>query len=274
MTLPAEATSTGAETIAGLPHELARAVEGYARRLDVPKIREAYEMAEEAHRGQRRASGETFVSHAVEVATILAQFRLDTASIVAGLIHDVVEDTQYSLADVEARFGHEVASVVDGVTKIGKVRFRSQSEHQAENYRKLLLSMAEDARVILIKLADRLHNMRTLEHLPRDKRQRVARETREIYAPLAHRLGMAQVKWELEDLAFKFLEPEEYEELRKLVHGRRTERERQVLDFQRPLEELLKDAGIRWRSPGDRSTCGPSTGRSSSAGSRSRRSTT
>ena len=244
MTLPAEATSTGAETIAGLPHELARAVEGYARRLDVPKIREAYEMAEEAHRGQRRASGETFVSHAVEVATILAQFRLDTASIVAGLIHDVVEDTQYSLADVEARFGHEVASVVDGVTKIGKVRFRSQSEHQAENYRKLLLSMAEDARVILIKLADRLHNMRTLEHLPRDKRQRVARETREIYAPLAHRLGMAQVKWELEDLAFKFLEPEEYEELRKLVHGRRTERERQVLDFQRPLEELLKDAGI------------------------------
>ncbi|MEX0935394.1 MAG: bifunctional (p)ppGpp synthetase/guanosine-3',5'-bis(diphosphate) 3'-pyrophosphohydrolase, partial [Gemmatimonadota bacterium] len=239
-----EATPTPTATIRGMPRDLARVLEGYAQRLDVAKIREAYELAEEAHRGQERASGETFVTHAVEVSTILGQFKLDTASIVAGLVHDVVEDTLYSLADIEEKFGEEVASIVDGVTKIGKVRFRSHTERQAENYRKLLLSMAEDARVILIKLADRLHNMRTLEHLPPDKRRRIALETREIYAPLAHRLGMAQVKWELEDLAFKFLEPEEYEELRSLVQARRKERERQILEFQRPLEELLRQAEI------------------------------
>ncbi|MSR23140.1 MAG: bifunctional (p)ppGpp synthetase/guanosine-3',5'-bis(diphosphate) 3'-pyrophosphohydrolase [Gemmatimonadetes bacterium] len=245
MTPPTETTPRASETILGIPRDLARVLEGYARRLDVPKIREAYELAEEAHRGQRRASGETFVSHAVEVATILGQFKLDTVSIIAGLVHDVVEDTRYSLADVEERFGREVASVVDGVTKIGKVQFRSHTEHQAENYRKLLISMAEDARVIMIKLADRLHNMRTLEHLSEEKQQRVARETREIYAPLAHRLGMAQLSGELEDLAFKFLEPTEYEELRKLVHERTKERERQVLEFQKPLERLLQEGGIR-----------------------------
>ncbi len=241
---PTETATSSTPTIRGIPRELARALEGYAQRLDVEKIRRGYELAEEAHRGQTRASGESYVTHSVDVATILAQFKLDTASIVAGLIHDVVEDTQYTLADIEERFGAEVASIVDGVTKIGKVRFRSHTERQAENYRKLLLSMAEDARVILIKLADRLHNMRTLEYLPREKQRRVALETREIYAPLAHRLGMAQVKWELEDLTFKFLEPEEYEELRVLVQARRRERERQILEMQRPLKELLDGAGI------------------------------
>jgi GTP diphosphokinase / guanosine-3',5'-bis(diphosphate) 3'-diphosphatase len=240
----AEARSTPTPTIRGLPRELARALEAYADRVDVDQIVAAYQLAEEAHRGQKRASGESYVSHSVEVALILARFRLDTASIVAGLIHDVVEDTQYTLADIRERFGQEVASIVDGVTKIGKVRFRSNTERQAENYRKLLLSMAEDARVILIKLADRLHNMRTLRHLPPEKQRRVALETREIYAPLAHRLGMAQVKWELEDLCFEFLEPESHEELRKLVQARRKERERQILELQRPLEDMLKEAGI------------------------------
>jgi GTP diphosphokinase / guanosine-3',5'-bis(diphosphate) 3'-diphosphatase len=247
MTTPArtaKSASTPTPTVRGLPRPLARALEAYAQRVDVDAIRAAYEMAEEAHRGQKGAAGESVVSHSVEVATILAQFKLDTASIVAGLIHDVVEDTQYSLADVRERFGREVASIVDGVTKIGKVRFRSHTERQAENYRKLLLSMAEDARVIVIKLADRLHNMRTLEHLPPEKQRRVARETREIYSPLAHRLGMAQVKWELEDLCFQFLEPEEHQQLRKLVQARRKERERQILELQRPLEELLEEAGI------------------------------
>jgi GTP diphosphokinase / guanosine-3',5'-bis(diphosphate) 3'-diphosphatase len=248
MTVPTDTaspqTSPQPVTIPGIPRGLARALEGYAGRLDVAKIREAYELAEEAHRGQKRASGETFVTHAVEVAKILGQLKLDSASIIAGLIHDVVEDTVYSLTDIESRFGPEVAAIVDGVTKIGKVRFGSHTERQAENYRKLLLSMAEDARVILIKLADRLHNMRTLEHLPEEKRQRIALETREIYAPLAHRLGMAQVKWELEDLCFKFLEPKEYYELRDRVQAGRKERERQILEFQRPLEELLRDAGI------------------------------
>ncbi|NIP58828.1 MAG: RelA/SpoT family protein, partial [Gemmatimonadetes bacterium] len=170
--------------------------------------------------------------------------RLDTASIVAGLIHDVVEDTALTLEEIEERFGEQVALIVDGVTKIGKVRFRSHTEHQVENYRKLLLSMAEDARVILIKLADRLHNMRTLEHLPPEKRQRIALETREIYAPLAHRLGIASIKWELEDLAFKHLEPEAYTDLRKKVQQRRKERERQILEMQRPLEGALDRAEI------------------------------
>jgi GTP diphosphokinase / guanosine-3',5'-bis(diphosphate) 3'-diphosphatase len=237
-------TPAPAATLSGLPEALARELEPYADRLDLDRVRTAYALAAEAHRGQRRASGEGFVSHAVEVAIILAQLKLDTASLVSGLIHDVVEDTQFSLTDVEERFGAEVARIVDGVTKIGKVQFRSHTERQAENYRKLLLSMAEDARVILIKLADRLHNMRTLEYLPRDKQRRIALETREIYAPLAHRLGMAQVKWELEDLCFKFLEPEEYEELRSLVQQRRNERERQVLEMQRPIAELLSEAGI------------------------------
>ncbi len=245
MKLPAaQSPPTTTPTIRGLPRSLARELEAYADRLDIDRIREAYELAVAAHEGQKRASGHNYVSHTVEVATILAQLKLDTASIVAGLVHDVVEDTAWSLTDVEERFGEDVAGIVDGVTKIGKVRFRSHTERQAENYRKLLLSMAEDARVILIKLADRVHNMRTLEYLPREKQRRVALETREIYAPLAHRLGMAQMKWELEDLSFKFLEPDEYEDLRRKVQQRRKERERQVLEVQRPLEELLQGHGI------------------------------
>jgi guanosine-3',5'-bis(diphosphate) 3'-pyrophosphohydrolase len=240
----ATSTSGPTPTIRGLPRPLARALEAYADRLDVDSIRAAYDLAVDAHAGQRRASGEQYVSHPVEVATILATLRLDTASIVCGLIHDTVEDTTTSLADVEARFGREVATIVDGVTKLGKVEFRSATELQVENYRKMLLSMADDARVILVKLADRVHNMRTLEHLPDHKRRRIALETREIYAPLAHRLGMAAIRWELEDLSFKFLEPEAYEALTKQVRQRRKERERQILEMQRPLEEALADAGI------------------------------
>jgi guanosine-3',5'-bis(diphosphate) 3'-pyrophosphohydrolase len=231
-------------TIRDLPRPLARAMERYADRLDVDRVREAYQLAVEAHEGQTRASGEAYVTHVVEVATLLAQFKLDTSSLVAALVHDVVEDTQVNLTVIEERFGYEVGQIVDGLTKIGKVEFKSNTEQQVENYRKLLLSMAQDARVILIKLADRLHNMRTLEHLRSEKRQRIALETREIYAPLAHRLGMAALKWELEDLAFKFLEPEAYEELTKKVQKSRKERERQILEMQRPLIEELKQAGI------------------------------
>ncbi|MFC1660096.1 RelA/SpoT family protein [Gemmatimonadota bacterium] len=231
-------------TIRGIPRPLARAMERYAERLDVDRVRDAYELALEAHAGQKRASGEDYVTHVVEVATLLAQFKLDTASLVAALVHDVVEDTTFNLTDVEERFGFEVGQIVDGVTKIGRVEFRSHTEQQVENYRKLLLSMAQDARVILIKLADRLHNMRTLEHLPPEKRERIALETREIYAPLAHRLGMAALRWELEDLAFKFLEPEAYDQLRRNIQQSRKERERQILEMQRPLLEELKAAGI------------------------------
>jgi len=231
-------------TIQGLPRLLARALEAYADRLDVDAIRDAYELAAEAHARQTRASGQDYVTHSIEVATLLAQLRLDTASIIVGLIHDVVEDTEISLADLEQRFGAEVATIVDGVTKLGKVRFRSATEHQVENYRKMLLSMAQDARVILVKLADRVHNMRTLEHLSEHKRRRIALETREIYAPLAHRLGMAAIRWELEDLSFKFLEPDAYAALTKKIKQRRKEREREVLEMRRPLEEALEEADI------------------------------
>ncbi len=231
-------------TIRGIPRPLARALEAYADRLDVDAIRRAYELAVASHAGQRRASGDEFVSHTVEVATILAGLRLDTATIVAGLVHDVVEDTAMTLLELEERFGAEVATLVDGVTKIGKVQFRSHTEQQVENYRKLLLSMAEDARVILIKLADRLHNMRTLEHLPEGKRRRIALETREIYAPLAHRLGIFSIKWELEDLAFKFVEPEIHEDLVRKIQRRRRERERHIVELKVPLEEELARHGI------------------------------
>jgi GTP diphosphokinase / guanosine-3',5'-bis(diphosphate) 3'-diphosphatase len=237
-------TTPSTPTIRGLPRPLARVMEAYAERLDVDQIRAAYQLALSAHAGQRRASGEEYVSHVVEVATILASLRLDTATLVAGLVHDVLEDTAVTLSELHERFGREVTTLVDGVTKIGKVQFQSHTEQQVENYRKLLLSMAEDARVILIKLADRLHNMRTLEYLPLAKQRRIALETREIYAPLAHRLGIAEIRWELEDLSFKFLEPESYQDLSRKVQQRRRERERQVLEMQRPLEEALKAADI------------------------------
>ena len=227
------------DTLKGLPRPLAAAMEGYADRLDVGMIQEAHDLAVRAHAGQRRASGEEFVNHTIEVATILAELRLDTSSIVAGLVHDTVEDTAITLTDLEQRFGREVAALVDGVTKIGKVQFRSHTEAQVENYRKLLLSMADDARVILVKLADRLHNMRTLHHLPVPKRQRIALETREIYGPLAHRLGIFSIKWELEDLCFKYLEPEAYDDLSRKVQERRKERERQIQEMRGPLVEAL-----------------------------------
>ncbi len=241
------ATTAAAEridTIRGLPRPLARAMEAYADRLDVEAIRAAYELAAEAHSGQFRASGEPFINHAVEVATILADLQLDTGTVVSALVHDVVEDTVVSLQGIREIFGDEVGAIVDGVTKIGKVRFRSSTERQVENYRKLLLSMAQDARVILVKLADRLHNMRTLEYLPPGKQKPIARETRDIYAPLAHRLGMWAIKWELEDLSFKFLDREAYDALRKLVRQRRRARERHILEMQRPLEDALLSAGV------------------------------
>jgi guanosine-3',5'-bis(diphosphate) 3'-pyrophosphohydrolase len=227
-----------------LPPRLAASIEPYLNRLEVDVIVRAYKFSEKAHAGQKRASGEEYIAHCVEVAKLLADLHLDTASVASALMHDVVEDTIATLEEVRTEFGDEIARIVDGVTKIGKVQFRSTTEQQVENYRKLLLSMAQDARVILIKLADRMHNMRTLEHLRPDKRRRIALETREIYAPLAHRLGMAQIRWELEDLAFKHLEPEAYRELAEKVAERRREREGQIEKLNGPLEEELRKAGI------------------------------
>ncbi|MBI4543837.1 MAG: bifunctional (p)ppGpp synthetase/guanosine-3',5'-bis(diphosphate) 3'-pyrophosphohydrolase [Gemmatimonadetes bacterium] len=232
------------DSIESLPPRLQASVAPFADRLDVGLLGRAYRFSEAAHAGQKRASGEGYIIHCVEVAKILADLHLDSMSLAAGLIHDVVEDTATTLEQVRAEFGKEIAAIVDGVTKIGKVQFPSTAEQQVENYRKLLLSMAQDARVILIKLADRLHNMRTLDHLRADKRRRIALETREIYAPLAHRLGMAQIRWELEDLAFKHLEPEAYRTLAKGVAERRKEREQQIEALRKPLEAELKKVGI------------------------------
>ena len=215
-------------------------------RLDRDLLARAYRFSEKAHRGQTRNSGDPFVTHCVEVAKVLAELQLDSLTVACGLIHDVVEDTEVTVADVEAEFGREVASIVDGLTKIAKLPSgSSQQERQVENYRKLLLSIAKDARVIIIKLADRLHNMRTLDWLPPDKRQRIAQETRDLYAPLAHRFGMAKLRWELEDLAFKHLESDEYKSLAKKVAQKRGEREELIKAMREPLERALTTAGIR-----------------------------
>ncbi len=213
-------------------------------RLDPEVLLRAYRFAEKAHASQTRRNGEPYVTHVVQVARILAELGLDTSTVAGGLLHDVVEDTPYDLADVEREFGPEVARIVDGVTKIGHLPLTSSEERQVENYRKLLLSVAKDARVILIKLADRLHNMRTLDHLPEAKQRRIAQETRDLYAPLAHRFGMANLRWELEDLAFKFLEPTEYRELAALVAQKRAQREAIITELAEPLARKLTGAGI------------------------------
>jgi GTP pyrophosphokinase len=215
-------------------------------RLDEDLLARAYRFSEQAHRGQKRNSGEPYVTHAVEVAKILAGLQLDTTTVASGLIHDVVEDTAVSIADVEREFGAEIAAIVDGLTKIAKLpNSGSKQDRQVESYRKLLLSIAKDARVIIVKLADRLHNMRTLEFLPTDKQRRIAQETRDLYAPLAHRFGMARMRWELEDLAFKHLETDDYKALARKVAQKRGEREALIAALREPLERELAKAGIR-----------------------------
>ena len=211
---------------------------------DLAIVDAAFDLAVEAHAGQRRATGEPYVTHPIASAQILAELGIDPIAIQAALLHDVPEDTEFSLTDVEERFGAEVAQLVDGVTKLSRFSTHSHEQQQAENIRKMLLAMAQDIRVVLIKLADRLHNMRTLYGLPSEKQQRIARQTMEIYAPLAERLGIWQIKWELEDLAFKALEPERFRELAKLLDTRRKGRETYI---DRAIEELrpkLEASGI------------------------------
>jgi len=230
--------------LANATPEFRAVLERHADRLDLELIDRALKYSSSAHRGQKRMSGEDFISHSIAVALILAEQLLDTTSIAAALLHDVVEDSEVRTEDMAREFGPEITGIVDGLTKISHLTFRSSAEEQVENYRKLLLSIARDARVIIIKLADRLHNMRTLEHLPRERRQRIALETREIYAPLAHRFGMAGVKAELEDLSFKFLEPEEYRDLVSQIAAKRAVREQMILKLRTPLEYELRRAGI------------------------------
>jgi guanosine-3',5'-bis(diphosphate) 3'-pyrophosphohydrolase len=214
-------------------------------RLDRELLARAYRYSHKAHLGQKRFSGEDYVSHCVEVAKVLADLQLDSVTVASGLIHDVVEDTAVKIEDVEREFGSEIAEIVDGLTKIGTLPQHSSQERQVENYRKLLLSVAKDARVIIIKLADRLHNMRTLEYLRPEKQRRIAQETRDLYAPLAHRFGMAKMRWELEDLAFKFLEPDDYRGLAKLVATKRGEREALIAQMREPLDRVLHTAGLQ-----------------------------
>lgn len=213
-------------------------------RLDTELLARAYLFSEKAHTGQTRRNGDPYVTHCVEVAKILADLHLDSVTVASGLIHDVVEDTAFTVEDVEREFGREIAQIVDGLTKIGHLPMASREERQVESYRKLLLSVAKDARVILVKLADRLHNMRTLEWMPEEKRQRIALETRDLYAPMAYRFGLASMKAELEDLAFKWLEPEEYRTLAKLIANKRNDREALIEQMITPLETKLKDAGV------------------------------
>jgi GTP pyrophosphokinase len=213
---------------------------------DMVRVRTAWQFATEAHAAQKRATGEPYVSHPLAVARTLSQLGLDPDAIVAALLHDIPEDTDYGLADIEERFGPSVAQLVDGVTKLGKFgSSRTTEEQQAENIRKMLLAMAEDIRVVLIKLADRLHNMRTIAALPVEKQQRIARQTAEIYAPLAERLGIWQIKWELEDLAFKVLEPDEYRRLADQLETRRKEREAYVRRATVVLRDTLAAAGVK-----------------------------
>src|SRR6266536_626250 len=205
--------------------ELIDTVEAYKPELDRDLLARAFSFAAKAHEGQQRRSGEEFINHPFGVAKILAELRLDEPTIAAALLHDVVEDTEADLKAVKEEFGDEIAQLVDGVTKLTRIQFQSREHAEAENYRKLIVAMAEDVRVILIKLADRLHNLRTIEYLGKQKQVQKAREALEIYAPLAHRLGIHALKWELEDLAFQALHPRKYEEIKAMVSERRADRE-------------------------------------------------
>jgi guanosine-3',5'-bis(diphosphate) 3'-pyrophosphohydrolase len=205
----------------------------------------AFEFAHELHRGQRRASGEPYICHPIEVAGLLRDLGGDSAMIASGFLHDIVEDTDITLEEIEERFGSEVRQLVEGVTKLSKFNFESKTERQAENFRRMFLAMAKDIRVIVVKLADRLHNMRTLQHLSPEKQQRIARETMEIFAPLANRLGIGRFKWELEDLSFKYLEPEAYRQMQEYVTDKRADREARLVQVAETLRERLHQAEVK-----------------------------
>ncbi|KAA3659814.1 MAG: bifunctional (p)ppGpp synthetase/guanosine-3',5'-bis(diphosphate) 3'-pyrophosphohydrolase [Calditrichaeota bacterium] len=229
---------------------LIRRLKRYLKTVDEELLERVFYYARDAHRDQLRKSGEPYFAHPIEVAKILTELKMDYVTVAGGLLHDVVEDTGISMEDVTEDFGAEVALLVDGVTKISELKFDSVEERQAENFRKMILSMVKDIRVILIKFADRLHNMRTLHYLPPKKQMRIALETRDVYAPLAHRLGIAKVKWELEDLAFKVLKPDDYLNLTKAVADSREKREAYIRSVTVPIRNELKRANIKAKITG------------------------
>ncbi len=259
------ATSGQASPVAPAPQNQAHAQETIDQRFqallrhvqanrpseDVTIIRKAWEFCVQHHQGQLRASGEPYVIHPLEVAEVLAEMKLDATAIAAGLLHDAVEDTPATSEEIDAGFGDQVAHIVEGVTKIDKIQFANREDRQAENVRKMLLAMVTDVRVVLIKLADRLHNMRTLEHLKPERQEAIARETLDIYAPLAHRLGMGKVRGELEDLAFRYTDPVSFEQLSAAVEARRVEGEQFLRGVEDTLTEQLREnnisARVEWR---------------------------
>ncbi|HYM76577.1 MAG TPA: bifunctional (p)ppGpp synthetase/guanosine-3',5'-bis(diphosphate) 3'-pyrophosphohydrolase [Candidatus Dormibacteraeota bacterium] len=214
---------------------------------DLTIVKKAYDYSLKHHEGQTRASGEPYLVHPLEVALVLAEMKMDPVAVAAGLLHDSVEDTSVTIADIRKEFGEQVAHIVEGVTKISKIDFATREEQQAENLRKMMLAMVDDIRVVLIKLADRLHNMRTLEHLQPDRQHKIAEETLEIYAPIAHRLGMGKIRGELEDLGFRFLDPLGYEQVEKSVNARRKQGEAFLAKMQGIITDKLKEAGIQAR---------------------------
>src|ERR671910_3249196 len=227
-----------------LVDELLAAVSESNPDADLELLARAFAYAANAHEGQLRRSGEDFIWHPWSVAKLCAELRLDEQTVAAALLHDVVEDTDVELDDLRAEFGAEIAQLVEGVTKLARIQFQSREQAQAENYRKMIVAMADDPRVIPIKLADRLHNMRTIEHLPKQKQVQTSKETLDVFAPLAHRLGIHAIKWELEDLAFETLHPRKYEEIKALVSDRRANREAHVREAAAQLEAELDKVDI------------------------------
>lgn len=224
--------------------KLLDAINENCHNVDIDLVKKAYYFAEEAHREQKRISGEPYIQHPVDVACILAELGMDTSTIAAGLLHDVIEDTDCSYEEMAKIFNEEIANLVDGVTKLGKIEYKTREEQQADNVRKMLLAMAKDIRVIIIKLADRLHNMRTLKYMSKEKQKIKAKEVLDIYAPLAHRLGMSKIKWELEDLSFRYLHEEEYYDLVKAIAEKRVEREEYIESVINDLYDKLDESGI------------------------------
>jgi len=226
-------------------NELLEKIKVYYPKADLEVVKRAYEFAENAHKDHVRLSGDPYFTHPLAVANILAELEQDHLTIAAALLHDVIEDAEVSPEELVAIFGEEVARMVEGVTKLSQFSFYSREERQAENFRKMFVAMGEDFRIIIIKLADRLHNMQTLQFLSPAKQKEISLETREIFAPLAHRLGMWRLKWQLEDLAFSFLEPKEYENIKQKVVVSRGEREAYIAGFTEKLKELLGQMKIQ-----------------------------
>lgn len=224
--------------------QLLEKASAYLKENDLKRIKEAYDFAEQAHLGQLRKSGEPYILHPLAVADILVNMNMDTTSIIAALLHDVVEDTTVSLEIVEQQFGHTCAMLVDGLTKLERIKFKTKEEQQNENYRKMFVAMAQDIRVILIKLADRLHNMRTLKYQSEESQRRIADETLEIFCPIAHRLGISAIKWEMEDIALRYLNPQQYYRIVNLMQKKRAEREQYIADVIRRIKEKIGEMGI------------------------------